>query len=51
MCLRGRLKAAAAPSTQRFLLVGALITLPAIFFYTVYAYRVFRGKVDRDMVY
>lgn len=44
-------EAAAAPSSQLFLLVGAVITLPAIFFYTVYAYRVFRGKVERDLAY
>ncbi|MFO7286303.1 MAG: cytochrome d ubiquinol oxidase subunit II [Gammaproteobacteria bacterium] len=44
-------EAAASPSTQRFLLVGALITLPAVLFYTFYAYYVFRGKVARDLTY
>jgi cytochrome bd ubiquinol oxidase subunit II len=44
-------EAAAAPASQIFLLVGALITLPAVLFYTVYAYRVFRGKVRRDLAY
>lgn len=37
--------AAAAPKTQMFLLVGTLIILPVILAYTVYVYRVFRGKV------
>lgn len=44
-------EAAAAPSTQLFLLVGAAVTLPAVLFYTVYAYYVFRGKVARDISY
>lgn len=44
-------EAAAAPSAQIFLLVGAVITLPAVLFYTVYAYYVFRGKVERDLSY
>jgi cytochrome d ubiquinol oxidase subunit II len=37
--------AAAHPSALTFMLVGTLIVLPFIIGYTVYAYRVFRGKV------
>ncbi|HET6546400.1 MAG TPA: ubiquinol oxidase subunit II, partial [Rhodanobacteraceae bacterium] len=37
--------AASPPSSQGFVLVGALIMLPAVLFYTAYSYRVFRGKV------
>jgi len=37
--------AAAAPKTQLFILVGTLIILPIVLGYTVYVYRVFRGKV------
>jgi cytochrome d ubiquinol oxidase subunit II len=44
-------EAAAARESQIFLLVGALITLPAVFFYTTYSYYVFRGKVQRDLAY
>ena len=43
--------AAAAPSSQRFLLVGALVALPAVLFYTAYSYYVFRGKVVRPLSY
>jgi cytochrome bd ubiquinol oxidase subunit II len=43
--------AAAAPSSQTFLLVGAAITLPAVLFYTAYSYYVFRGKVVRPLGY
>jgi cytochrome bd ubiquinol oxidase subunit II len=43
--------AAAAPSSQRFLLVGAAIALPAVLFYTAYSYYVFRGKVVRPLSY
>jgi cytochrome d ubiquinol oxidase subunit II len=43
--------AAAAPGSQRFLLVGAVIALPAVLFYTGYAYYVFRGKVVRPLSY
>jgi cytochrome bd ubiquinol oxidase subunit II len=38
-------QAAAPPSSQAFLLVGALILVPIILGYTGYAYWVFRGKV------
>jgi cytochrome d ubiquinol oxidase subunit II len=37
-------QAASAPESLRFILVGALVVLPAILGYTVYVYRVFRGK-------
>ncbi len=43
--------AAAAPSSQRFLLVGAVVALPAVLFYTAYSYYVFRGKVVRPLSY
>ncbi|MEQ8662474.1 MAG: cytochrome d ubiquinol oxidase subunit II [Gammaproteobacteria bacterium] len=36
--------AASAPASLRFILVGTVIVLPAIIGYTVFAYRVFRGK-------
>lgn len=36
---------ASSPTTQLFLLVGVLIILPVILGYTLYSYRVFRGKV------
>ena len=38
-------EAAAAESSLRFLLVGAVIILPVVIGYTVVGYRVFRGKV------
>ncbi|MES2919793.1 MAG: cytochrome d ubiquinol oxidase subunit II [Pseudomonadota bacterium] len=38
-------EAATAPSSQVFLLVGVLLLMPAILFYTGYSYYVFRGKV------
>lgn len=38
------LEAATAPESLRFMLVGIVITLPAILGYTAYAYRVFWGK-------
>jgi cytochrome d ubiquinol oxidase subunit II len=37
-------EAAAHESSLRFVLVGALIVLPFLVGYTIYAYRVFRGK-------
>jgi cytochrome d ubiquinol oxidase subunit II len=37
-------QAAAAPDSLMFILVGAVIVLPTILAYTVYVYRVFRGK-------
>jgi cytochrome bd ubiquinol oxidase subunit II len=41
--------AAADESALRFVGVGVLIVFPFLFGYTVYAYRVFRGKVSRGM--
>jgi cytochrome d ubiquinol oxidase subunit II len=38
-------QAAAAPSSQMFMLVGTLVMLPIILGYTAYAYWLFRGKV------
>jgi len=37
-------EAAAHPSALKFVLVGALLVLPFLVGYTVFAYRVFRGK-------
>jgi len=37
--------AAAAPSSQMFMLVGTLLMLPVILGYTVFVYWTFRGKV------
>ncbi|WP_431099928.1 cytochrome d ubiquinol oxidase subunit II [Roseateles noduli] len=37
--------AAAADESLRFLLVGAALTMPVILAYSVFSYRVFRGKV------
>jgi cytochrome bd ubiquinol oxidase subunit II len=42
--------AAAHPSALQFMFWGAAIVLPLIFAYTVFAYRVFRGKV-REALY
>jgi cytochrome d ubiquinol oxidase subunit II len=44
-------EAAAPPSSQWFMLVGALVMLPLILGYTGYAYWVFRGKLDPDEGY
>jgi cytochrome d ubiquinol oxidase subunit II len=43
--------AAAHPSALSFMLVGTLIVLPFIVGYTVYAYRVFWGKVKQGGSY
>jgi cytochrome bd ubiquinol oxidase subunit II len=43
--------AAAAPSSQRFVLVGTLIILPAVLGYTWWSYSVFRGKIAADAGY
>jgi len=37
--------AASPPQSQGFTLVGAVLTIPVILAYTVWTYRVFRGKV------
>ncbi len=44
-------QAAAAPKSLQFLLVGALITVPVILAYTVFAYRVFWGKSKAELSY
>jgi cytochrome bd ubiquinol oxidase subunit II len=44
-------QAAAAPSSQLFMLVGTLIMLPIILGYTAYAYWLFRGKVHPGEAY
>jgi cytochrome bd ubiquinol oxidase subunit II len=41
-------QAAAHPRSLAFILVGALITLPVILGWTVYVYRVFRGKARAE---
>ena len=41
-------EAAAPPSTQAFLLVGAAVLVPVILAYTAYAYWLFRGKVTAE---
>ena len=43
-------QAAAAPESLLFIFVGAIIVLPVIIGYSVYAYRVFRGKAT-DLSY
>lgn len=43
-------QAASAPESLMIILVGALVVLPAILGYTVYAYRVFWGKT-RELTY
>lgn len=44
-------EAASPPSSQGFVLVGAAFLIPAVLAYTVYSYRVFRGKVTGDAGY
>ena len=44
-------QAAAAGTSQSFLLVGIVITLPVILTYTAYCYYVFRGKASREGYY
>jgi cytochrome d ubiquinol oxidase subunit II len=44
-------QAASPPSSQGFVLVGAAFLIPAVLAYTVYSYRVFRGKIAADSGY
>ncbi len=44
-------QAAAAASSQSFLLVGTLVILPVILVYTAFCYYVFRGKASREGYY
>ena len=39
-------EAASAPESLKVILIGALVVLPAILGYTIYVYRVFRGKAQ-----
>jgi cytochrome bd ubiquinol oxidase subunit II len=39
-------QAAAAPKSLRFILIGTVITVPTIVFYTVFVYRIFHGKAE-----
>jgi cytochrome d ubiquinol oxidase subunit II len=43
--------AAAPPSSQSFVLVGAIIIIPTVLGYTYWSYSVFRGKVAADAGY
>jgi len=43
--------AAAAPSSQGFVLAGAIVILPAVLAYTFWSYRIFRGKVSAESSY
>jgi cytochrome d ubiquinol oxidase subunit II len=44
-------QAAAAPHSQSFVLVGAIVIIPAVLGYTYWSYSVFRGKVSSDLAY
>lgn len=44
-------QAAAAPESQSLLLVGTVILLPIILFYTGYCYYLFRGKASHEGAY
>src|SRR5690606_29608606 len=44
-------EAAAAPSSQAFVLIGTIIILPAVLGYTWWSYSVFRGKIAADAGY
>jgi cytochrome d ubiquinol oxidase subunit II len=44
-------EAAAAPSSQTFMLVGTLVLLPVILGYTALTYWLFRGKVGERAAY
>lgn len=37
-------QAASAPESLKFILVGSLVVIPTILAYTIFAYRIFRGK-------
>jgi len=43
-------EAASSPKSLRFILIGTLLVLPFIISYTIFSYRVFRGKVE-DLKY
>lgn len=44
-------QAASAPESLKFILVGAVIVLPTIILYTIFSYRVFRGKATQLKYY
>jgi cytochrome bd ubiquinol oxidase subunit II len=44
-------EAAAAPSSQTFMLIGTLVLLPVILGNTAFTYRLFRGKVAEGAAY
>jgi cytochrome bd ubiquinol oxidase subunit II len=44
-------QAAAAPSSQTFMLIGTLVLLPCILGYTAFVYWLFRGKVREGAAY
>lgn len=44
-------ESASAPESLRFILMGAMVVLPCILAYTVFSYRVFRGKVTELQYY
>jgi cytochrome d ubiquinol oxidase subunit II len=44
-------QAASAPSALKFILVGVVIVLPTIILYTIFSYRVFRGKATQLKYY
>jgi cytochrome bd ubiquinol oxidase subunit II len=44
-------EAAAAPSSQTFMLIGTLVMLPVILAYTALTYWLFRGKVAEGVAY
>jgi cytochrome d ubiquinol oxidase subunit II len=41
-------QASSAPSTQKFLLIGAFATTPVVLAYSAFAYRVFRGRTPAE---
>ena len=45
------LQAAAPVSTLLFMLVGAVIMLPVLLYYTYYSYRIFSGKITEKLGY
>jgi cytochrome d ubiquinol oxidase subunit II len=44
-------QAAASPQSLMIIFVGALVVLPFIIGYTIFAYRVFRGKANELSYY
>lgn len=44
-------QAAAAPTSQSLLLIGAVVMLPVVLGYTAYCYYIFRGKTGHESLY